>query len=291
MNYTIQNDHLSATIASLGGELHSLSISDGTQYLWQGNPDTWTDHAPNLFPYVARLTEGKYLYRGKTYELDIHGFLKDTEMHCKKHTNDTLVLYMEDTETTRHQYPFSFLFSIIYEIEADMLKITYQIENRSDEIMYFGLGGHPGFRVPLHQGEHFEDYYLKFEAGCSPKQLIFTDDCFVTGKEKSFELEDGNLLMLQHQMFDNDAIILRDAGTSITLETASSAHFAEVSFPGFPYLGLWHYPRSEAEYICIEPWCSLPSRKGIIEDIEKQEDLLSIAPGGVCRKDWTIRIG
>ena len=28
--------------------------------------------------------------------------------------------------------------------------------------MYFGLGGHPGFNVPLEAGLSFEDYCLEF---------------------------------------------------------------------------------------------------------------------------------
>ena len=30
--------------------------------------------------------------------------------------------------------------------------------------MYFGVGGHPGFAVPLEKGLAFEDYCLQFEA-------------------------------------------------------------------------------------------------------------------------------
>ena len=57
MNVSIQNEALAVTIASKGAELQSIRSKDGTEYLWQGDPAYWTSHAPNIFPYVARLTE------------------------------------------------------------------------------------------------------------------------------------------------------------------------------------------------------------------------------------------
>lgn len=48
-----------------GAQLLSIRASDGTECLWQGDPAYWSDRAPNLFPYVARLTEGKYYLDGQ----------------------------------------------------------------------------------------------------------------------------------------------------------------------------------------------------------------------------------
>lgn len=290
MNHTIRNQFLSATVSSLGGELQSIRTPDGTEYLWQGDAATWADHAPNLFPYIARLTEGKYVYRENTYHMDIHGFLKDSEMLCAEHTEDRLVLTLEDNEATRKQYPFSFRFSIIYELSGNRLNITYLTENTGSETMYFGVGGHPGFNVPFVKNEKFDDYILQFAPDSSPNQLIFTDDCFVTGKDKPLELHPGNTLPLRHSLFDNDALILKDAGSKIQLVSAVSERLIEVEFGDFSYLGLWHFPRAEVDYVCIEPWSSLPSRKEVVEDIEKQEDLISLAAGSSCRKEWCIHI-
>lgn len=290
MNYTICNPFLNVTVSSHGGELQSICSPDGTQYLWQGDPEFWSDRAPNIFPYVARLTDGKYTFQGKTYSLDIHGFLKDSDMLCESHGDSRLMLYFENTDETMKQYPFAFRFSICYELSGPALNVTYYIENRSDKTMYFGLGGHPGFCVPLDQALCFEDYVLQFESGCSPKQLIFTEDCFVTDTTEEFKLPPDNRLALRHSLFDHDALILRNAGSEITLLSDKSPHSVNVQFSGFPYLGLWHCPRTKAGYICIEPWCSLPSRKGIIEDLEQQENLLSLPLGGTCIKTWSISI-
>ena len=54
MNYTINSEKLSVTVSTKGGEMQSIRTNDGTEYLWQGDPNTWPDRALNLFPYVGR---------------------------------------------------------------------------------------------------------------------------------------------------------------------------------------------------------------------------------------------
>ena len=43
----------------------SITAADGTEYLWNGDPAYWTGRAPNLFPYVGRLTNDRYAYGGE----------------------------------------------------------------------------------------------------------------------------------------------------------------------------------------------------------------------------------
>ena len=47
----------------------------------------------------------------------------------------------------------------------------------------------------------------------------------------------------------------------------------KVSYVDMPYVGFWHMPCMDAPYVCIEPWCSLPSRQGITENLEEQKNL------------------
>ena len=57
-----------------------------------------------------------------------------------------------------------------------------------------------------------------------------------------------------------------------------------------PYLGIWHMPRTDAPYVCIEPWSSLPSTKNQIAVLEQQPDLLTLAPGKNLENTWTIQL-
>ncbi|HPE37817.1 MAG TPA: hypothetical protein PK625_11730 [Spirochaetales bacterium] len=72
MLQTIANDVMSVSINELGAEL--WSIRGETEYLWQGNPAVWAGRSPTIFPYVARLFDGKYTVNGEPYRLPIHGF-------------------------------------------------------------------------------------------------------------------------------------------------------------------------------------------------------------------------
>ena len=77
MIYTIFNEFLEVSVSDVGAELMSIrSKADGTEFLWQGDSAFWAGRAYNLFPICGRLTDGKYTYRGKTYEMNLHGFVR-----------------------------------------------------------------------------------------------------------------------------------------------------------------------------------------------------------------------
>ena len=83
----------------------------------------------------------------------------------------------------------------------------------------------------------------------------------------------------KHALFDNDAIVLKHMARKVTLGSEKGSRSVTVSYPDFPVLGIWHWPRSEAPYVCIEPWSSLPSRAGIVEELTQQSDLISLEAG------------
>ena len=107
MKYQIKNELLTVEIEDLGAQLASIKDNDGIEYLWQGDERYWKDRALNIFPYVARLTEGKYTLDGKTYEMSIHGFARHTVFSVEQKAEDHIVFSMEDNEETREQFPFS----------------------------------------------------------------------------------------------------------------------------------------------------------------------------------------
>lgn len=108
---------------------------------------------------------------------------------------------------------------------------------------------------------------------------------------KHFRWREIGFPPLLHSLFDNDAIVLKEAGRRVTLETAGDPRSVSVEFPGMDYLGLWHVPRTDAPYVCIEPWCSLPSVKGTIAVFEKQSDLIVLQSNKIYRNTWSIKIG
>ncbi len=287
MLYTIHSDGLTAVIDSTGAQLMSLQGADGTEYLWQGDPKYWSDRSLTIFPYVARLTEGCYRYRGQLYHLPIHGFAPNASFSVAGHEDAAVTFTLESSQEFYTQYPFRFRYAIRYRLEDTILHVEITVENRDGKTMYFGLGGHPGINVPLEEGLKFEDYVLEVPP-CQPRRVEFTPACFVTGRELPFPLE-GNRLPLNHQMFDEDAIVLKGIPGEVTLKSPRGRHGVTLTAPDFPIFGFWHMPGTDAPYICLEPWSSLPSHQDVIEDLETQEDLISLEAGGVYRTAWALR--
>ncbi len=287
---TISNEYLTVSIDPMGAQLWSIQDTEGAEYLWQGDPTYWSDRAINLFPYIARMTEKSYTLDGRTYHMDIHGFAKDTLFEIASQETDMITFKISDTPDTLKQYPYAFDFYITYRLLGTSLKIEFKVVNQSDKTMYFGVGGHPGFNVPFEAGLNFEDYYVEFPAAGTSNRVIFSEDCFVMdGQFEPFTLGTDNRYYLHHDMFDDDAIILTDMPRQITLASDKGKKKIQVSYPDMAYLGLWHMPRTDAPYICIEPWSSLPSRKGVIEDLAKQENLMALAAGESYLNCWEIR--
>lgn len=289
MNYTLKNEKLEIVISSRGAELQSI-VRDGFNYLWSGDPTYWEDRAPILFPYDGRLTNNSYTFKGKTYEMFIHGFGRSVEYEVEEQTEDQITFVFKSNEETKKGYPFDFTLIQKYELKDDTIAISYIVKNESDEMMYFGIGGHPGFNVPFDGQGDFSDYYLEFAAPCQPQSIGFTPTCYLSGADSEFPLEDRKVLKLEHKMFDDDAIFLRHTETEVTLKSDCTDRSVTVSYPDFTILGLWHAPKTEAPYICIEPWSSLPSRQDVVEDLGQQSNLLRLRAGKTYENYWSIRI-
>ena len=299
MEYCLDNGVLSVRVSSPGGELQSVK-KDGREYLWQGDPAYWEGKAPNLFPYIARLTRGTCTVHGKAYQLPIHGFLPTTEMTAeaqeaerKEDSNAVrLVLRLDADERTLACYPFVFTLRIVYELEGDSLRITYEVTNGGKEEMYFGIGGHPGFQVPLEDGLSFGDYFLEFETAAEqmPVRVGFSPACFLNGKDEPYPLQGGSRIPLGHELFDDDAIVLSGTPKTVVLRSEKGSRGVRVRFPGMPYIGFWHAVKKPAPYVCIEPWSSLPSRQDVVEELSEQPGLIHLEGEGVYRNTWSIQI-
>ena len=128
-------------------------------------------------------------------------------------------------------YPFAFVYWLTYELVGNKLNVTFAVENNDKKVMYFGVGGHPGFAVPLEKGLEFEDYCLQFEAPGNPIRVGFSEDCFVNGEDSEFILSDGGKLPLAHNLFDQDAIVLTDMAKAVTLCSEKGTRSVRVSYP------------------------------------------------------------
>lgn len=291
MIYTIENDLIRVQISDIGAELQSVyGKKDGTEYLWQGDPAYWSGRAYNLFPICGRLTEGKYTYRGKTYEMNLHGFARKTKFSVEEQKPDSITFRLKADEVTRAQYPFDFDLKLRYTLDGPSVTTAFEIKNEGGEPMIFAVGGHPGFNVPMGEDIPFTDYFLEFDCAQPAEAIVMSPTCYTTHEAEPFPLEDGKRLVLRHNLFDNDAVVLQNMCKSVTLKSKTGGKFVRLDFPDMNYLGLWHAPKTEAPYLCIEPWTSVPAYDGEVDDLETKRDMLRLEPGGVYTNSYTIFI-
>lgn len=290
MEFALKNEKLSLTVSSLGAEMRSLQTADGTEYLWQGDPMYWKDRAPNLFPFVGRLTDNTYKYLGKTYPMTIHGFAAAEEFAVVEHSRTRLVLELCSNAVLKESYPFDFSLRVGYELKDTQVDITFRVENLGENTMPFGIGGHPGFNVPLTKGEAFEDYELEFSVSCCPDRVGFSPAVYMNGHDAIYPIREERFIDLRHDLFDEDAIILKNMAREVTLRSRISGRGITLTYPDLPYLGIWHWPKTDAPYVCIEPWSSLPARQGVVEELSCKSDMLQLPKSRIYETLWSIAV-
>ena len=291
MLYTIENNKLRVEISDLGAELMSVKTkSDGCEYLWQGDATYWAGRACNLFPICGRLTERRYTYKGQTYEMNSHGFLRHALTAVTAQSDTAISFTLTDTEELRKQYPFAFEITVTYTLEGDTIHHNFTVKNPADETLIFAVGGHPGFNVPLCEGETFEDYYVEFGCEKEAKKVVMSDTCFDTGHRELFPLKEGKILRLHHELFDNDAIFLVDMCKRVTLKSTKCKKTVTLTYPDMNALGFWHKPQSDAPYICIEPWTSLPAYDKQVDDLAAKQWMIHLEGGKEYTNTFDITI-
>jgi len=281
--FRIENENLRVIVAAQGAEVQSLfGVRSGVEYLWQGDPQFWSSRSPILFPILGRVKGGKYSWRGKTYSISIpHGFAKDLPFELELREAARLRLLLKSSSETKKQYPFDFQFRVEYVLEGSSLEIRFRVDNVGSQPMPFAWGAHPGFRMPLQNGEKFEDYRFDFAAEESPERLLL-DGVFMSGKKSPFALNNGRSLTLQRRIFDDEAIILQNIrNRKIFLVGPGDRRYWSLQFDDFEFLALWQPIKSEAPFVSLEPWTGLPdpSDKTICE-LDEKVGMKIVPPGG-----------
>ena len=312
MIYTLRNSEMEVQVSSKGGELVSMKDADQTEYIWSGDATYWKRHAPQLFPCIGRLTNNQYRMDGALHEMGQHGFLRDYELTkveneeqagaetvrdaagqagAKAETVTSLHLQLQSDTSTRQLYDRDWTVDIFYSLCGKTLSVRFQVRNCDTRTMRFGYGIHPGFNVPLNPALRFEDYRLDFHEVSTPKQMELTEHYTISGGMHDYALAEGRYLPLQHSLFDHDAIILKDMPHTVTLGSQKDEKKVTVTFPDMPYLGIWHAPETDAPFVCIEPWSSLPSTDGVVDEFETKPDFITVEPEETYTNSWSISIG
>lgn len=290
MEYTIQNDYLTVSISDMGAELMSIKSKDGCEYLWQGDSKYWSGRAPIMFPICGRLFGGEYTYLGKTYTLPNHGFARKSLFALKSASLSFVTLELTSNEETKKVYPFDFVLDVTFSLKDNSLNVKYEVKNTDDKEIIFSIGGHPAFNVPLDKGLSFEDFYVEFNKRCNAVRVDFSPTCFLTHNDKPYNPKGTKRIDLRHDLFDDDAIFLYNVSKEITLASDKSQRSVTMSFDGMKYIGLWHAVKTDAPYVCIEPWTSVPATDGQIDDLLTKEEMVHLPIGYTYKNSYSVKI-
>lgn len=274
---TLQNEYISVAVSDKGAELQSIKLKeDGTEYLWQAEPDIWGRHAPVLFPIVGKVKDNNYKYDNSNYKLGQHGFARDMKFNISSEIKDKIIYELSSGTETLNKYPFEFQLKISYKLEKNSIIVGYEVENKDVKEMIFSIGAHPGFVCPLSQEEKFEDYYFEFEKNETLKTSTLEDG--LIGKGKKQLLNDEKVLPITRELFKEDALILKGfVSDSVSLKSKKTSKSVTLEFKGFPYLGLWSKPEG-APFVCIEPWYGIADSVDASGNLEDKRGTIKLRP-------------
>jgi galactose mutarotase-like enzyme len=287
--FTIESHLLKASIHPKGAELQSLLQKEsGIEYMWKGDPAVWGKYSPVLFPIVGTLKDNTYFYKDQPYQLGRHGFARDHQFAVESQEFDKIVFLLKQSEETLKVFPFPFDFRIGYTVIDSSIAVTYEVVNTGKETMYFSVGGHPAFALPLVPDTVYDDYYLEFDQAETTGRWPIAEGGLIKTTPTPL-LNDTKQLPLNKGLFANDALVLKNLVSSrVSLLSRKTEHGLTMDFPGFPYLGLWAAPG--ADFLCIEPWCGIADSVDALQLWEEKEGINKLDAGERFVRTWTVTV-
>jgi len=277
MEYQIKSHNLVVKINSKGAELSSVKLED-LEYLWQAKADVWPRHAPVLFPIVGRL---------KDNSISQHGFARDKELKLAFKDENEISFELINDEETNELFPFDFKLIIWYSITDNRVVCGYEVVNTaSQKNLFFSIGAHPGFKVPLSNTEKFEDYKLVF----SNKEYYTTvlADGLLSDTKKELVLHHGEL-NLSTALFENDALVFEDSQIDQIRLISKSGKGLELNCKDWPYFGIWS-KKGCSEFVCLEPWYGIADSINSTGNLQTKKGIIELKVGEKFDCSFSIRV-
>ncbi len=266
-----------------GGLLGALSVNGSSQlYLPDDfSPDQsgWpSGGSPVLFPFAGRcFHEGmvlKYKLDGEVRNMPIHGFAYAKSFEITQQSDSEAILFIEDDESTRELYPFSFKLAIKYKIIDSGISITLNITNNGSEGMPIAAGLHPYFNFPSNRNSR-EDTTLETDA-C---EAFHVTPAGAAGK--SYHIAGPHILdapkydslILGKMLSPTACLIDHVSNHKISLDWNNADKIQN--------LVLW----SGDDFYCVEPWMGLP------DAISTKAGLVMIGAGETFSQEIQITTG
>lgn len=304
-DYSISNEKISIIVSEHGAELRSIKrLTDGREYMWCGDAKYWNRVSPVLFPFVGKLKDQSYKYKGQVYSgVPQHGYARDCDFAPAEKSEDTLWFELKADEFWKEKYPFDFLLRIGYRIDGYKVYVMWDVKNLGNEEMYFSIGAHPAFYCGINASDFVKENGKeentadpKIGAGIDFNKDIKTVRCDILNdkgvlgdRTKDLILNKG-ILKITEGLFEEDALIMESGDLSrISLLDKEGKAYLNVSFNA-PMLGIWSPVGKNAPFVCIEPWYGRCDRFSFDKELQDREYGNSVAPGESFAREYIIEI-
>ena len=198
--------------------------------------------------------------------------------------------WLRDHAELLEQYPYPFKIVARYTIEAAKVAVSYEVTNEGTEDMPFFVGGHPGFKCPLDEGESYDDYELRFEQREAAELCTAVPSTgLIDVEHRSKNPMVGHDLPLTHELFDFAETIFDVLESRVvTLTKKDEDKGVRLTFPDMPYLIVWSKP--EGDFVAVEPWGGLSTCSDEDDVLEHKRCCLVAKPGETVTRGFEIEI-
>ena len=269
----VENSRYRIEVNLHGGTLESVyDKKTGRELLWQGAHDSWKNKDVVIFPFVARLKDKTYTYKGESYSLDNHGLARYDDFTVLSRTRYSLTLCYRSSVDTLSRYPFEFTLYLTYELAADSLSVSMQIENRDAAPLYFGAGFHPAYKIDCTHGRDADDISgnsVVFDGVQSLTRYVLDESGSFIVREEPAVLKE---IPLSKSLFEKEKTLIYGGATGKITLKLRSGNSIEYDMRGAPYLALWSYER-RGGFVCVEPWWGLPDFAACDSDISLKKGI------------------
>lgn len=291
---TMENEVIKVAVCDHGAELFSLydKVND-REVLWQADPKYWARHAPVLFPFVGKCIGGYYTHKGVQYKIGQHGFARDMEFEFLGQTENSISHVLKWTDDTYEKYPFKFELKITHVIEGKQLAVQWEVKNVGDDRMYFSIGGHPAFNVPVREGEKKTDYYVTFGGEKTLKYVRIDLSCAAADYENPMTLVlDDNKLKITENMFEQDALVFDEHEVKkVGIAFPDGSPYVTMTCEQIPSFGVWSMPMPDTPFVCLEPWIGRCDNKGFDGELKDKYAVQFLEAGKTFNAQYEITLG
>lgn len=285
MEYSLKYDNLEVVVNSHGAELEHI-YCNGIDYM-RKRDEFWNRKSPVLFPIVGKLRDLKTFIDGNEYHMNQHGFARDMEFDLKEKEENKLVFSCMFNEETLKMYPYKFELLIEYIINDKNLDVVYKVKNIDEKEIYFNIGGHPGFNLPIYEGEKFDDYSVVFEGVESWNAPTVSSNGTLNFIE-TIEYKDLSRIDLNYKYFEIDAIVIPGIKSRKVKLVNKDNKGIEFSYNGFNTLAIWTKPN--APFVCLEPWKGYADHSDSDYDFKKKDDIVCLKKNELYQASFSVNI-